>query len=153
MSYVDRHLLAGESVTYRTRLHWKVYSIPLLLAVAVLLPLGIWALSSEHKALALIPLGLALALMAGPYLQRRCSEFAVTNKRVIIKLGVLSTRSIELLLTKIEAIAVTQSLAGRMLGYGEIVVTGSGGTTEDFAGIQAPLEFRQAVQAATENKP
>ena len=153
MSYVDRHLLAGESVTYRTRLHWKVYSIPLLLAVAVLLPLGIWALSSEHKALALIPLGLALALLAGPYVQRRCSEFAVTNKRVIIKLGVLSTRSIELLLTKIEAIAVTQSLAGRMLGYGEIVVTGSGGTKEDFAGIQAPLEFRQAVQAATENKP
>jgi len=153
MSYVDRHLLAGESVTYRTRLHWKVYSIPLLLAVVVLLPLGIWALSSEHKVLALIPLGLASAALAGPYLQRRCSEFAVTNKRVIIKLGVWSTRSIELLLSKIEAIAVTQSLMGRMLGYGEIVVTGSGGTKEDFAGIQAPLEFRQAVQAATESKP
>src|SRR5947208_2253561 len=153
MSYVDRHLLGGESVTYRTRLHWKIYSIPMLVVLVALLPLAIWALTSERKALALIPLGLALALLAGPYLQRRSSEFAVTNKRVIIKLGFLSTRSIELLLPKIEAIAVTQSLMGRMLGYGEIVVTGSGGTSEDFAGIQAPLEFRQAVQAATENKP
>ena len=71
-------------------------------------------------------------------------------KRVILKLGVLSTRSVELLLPKIEGIAVTQSLPGRIFGFGEIVVTGSGGTQEAFASIQAPLELRQAVQAATE---
>jgi uncharacterized membrane protein YdbT with pleckstrin-like domain len=55
----------------------------------------------------------------------------------------------ELLLSKIEGITVTQSLSGRVFGYGEIVVTGSGGTQEPFDSIQAPLDFRQAVQAAT----
>jgi uncharacterized membrane protein YdbT with pleckstrin-like domain len=151
MSYVDRHLLAGEVVTYRTRLHWKVYGLPVVLVAAVLLPLAIWAARSETRAIALLPAGVALVVLAVAWLRRRSSEFAVTNKRVIIKLGVLNTRSIELLLPKIEGIEVIQSLAGRLFGYGQIIVTGSGGTKEPFEGIQAPLDFRQAVQAATDS--
>ncbi|HEV8613823.1 MAG TPA: PH domain-containing protein [Gemmatimonadales bacterium] len=150
MSYVDRHLLPGETVSYRTRLHWNLYVLPVLVVLFLLVPLTILALSSATKLLALLPAGAALFVLAVPYLRRKSSEFAVTNRRVIIKLGVFSTRSIELLLPKIEAIAVTQSLGGRLFGYGEIVVTGSGGTHEPFARIQAPLEFRQAVQAATD---
>jgi uncharacterized membrane protein YdbT with pleckstrin-like domain len=151
MSYIDQHLLKGETVTYRTRLHWKVLLLPMLLTVVVFLPLAIWALTSERKLLALIPFSAALVALTGAHLYRVSSEFAVTNKRVIVKAGMLSTRSIELLLSKIEGISVTQSLSGRMFGFGEIVVTGSGGTRERFAGIQSPLEFRQAVQAATDD--
>jgi uncharacterized membrane protein YdbT with pleckstrin-like domain len=150
MGYVDRHLLPGERVLYRTRLHWKLYAGPALLTLLVLLPLGILALSSEHRWLAVLPAAVALLLLLIAFIRRRTSEFAVTTKRVILKLGVLNTRSVELLLPKIEGIAVTQSLAGRLFGFGEIVVTGSGGTQEPFASIQAPLELRQAVQAATE---
>jgi uncharacterized membrane protein YdbT with pleckstrin-like domain len=151
MSYVDRHLLPGETVAYRTRLHWKVYLLPGFLVLLVLLPLAILALSSDLKILALLPAVAALAVIGLAWLRRRGSEFAVTNKRVIIKLGVLTTRSIELLLTKVEGIAVEQSLSGRIFGYGGIVVTGSGGTKEPFEGIQSPLDFRQAVQAATDS--
>ncbi|HEV8357788.1 MAG TPA: PH domain-containing protein [Gemmatimonadales bacterium] len=150
MSYVDRHLLSGEAVTYRTRLHWKVYLLPALLTLVVLLPLGVWAASSDTKVVALLPAAAAVVALGLAWLRRRSSEFAVTNKRVIIKLGVLTTRSIELLLPKIEGIEVGQTLAGRMFGYGAIIVTGSGGTKELFDGIQAPLDFRQAVQAATD---
>jgi uncharacterized membrane protein YdbT with pleckstrin-like domain len=150
MGYIDRHLLPGEQVLYRTRLHWKLYVGPVLLILPVLLPLGILALSSEHSWLALLPAAAALLLLLIAFIRRRTSEFAVTTKRVILKLGVLNTRSVELLLAKIEGITVTQSLAGRLFGFGEIVVTGSGGTQEPFASIQAPLELRQAVQAATE---
>jgi uncharacterized membrane protein YdbT with pleckstrin-like domain len=151
MSYVDRHLLPGETVSYRTRLHWKVYLLPGFLVLLVLLPLTILALSSDLKILALAPALAALGVTAFAWLRRRGSEFAVTNKRVIIKLGVLTTRSVELLLPKVEGIAVEQSLAGRVFGYGGIVVTGSGGTKEPFEGIQSPLDFRQAVQAATDS--
>ena len=87
----------------------------------------------------------------GSYDQWWIDEYVITNKRVIIKLGVLNTRSIELLLPKVEGIEVTQSLTGRLFGYGEIIVTGSGGTKELFEGIQTPLDFRQAVQAATDS--
>ncbi len=150
MGYIDRHLLSGERVIYRTRLHWKLYVGPSLLVLLVLLPLAIWALSSERPVLALLPAVAAVLVLLIAFIRRRTSEFAVTNKRVILKLGVLNTRSVELLLAKIEGISVTQSLAGRLFGFGQIVVTGSGGTQEPFASIQAPLELRQAVQAATE---
>ena len=150
MSYIDKQLLPGEAVTYRTRLHWKVYVGPALLVLLVLLPLVILALSTAHPALAAIPGLAAIVVLLQALIRRRTSEFAVTTKRVILKLGVMNTRSVELLLGKIEGISVTQSLAGRLFGFGGIVVTGSGGTQEPFNGIQAPLAFRQAVQAATE---
>jgi uncharacterized membrane protein YdbT with pleckstrin-like domain len=152
MSYVDRHLLSGETVTFRTRLHWKLYCLPGLVVVVVLAPLTVLALNSTTKLLALLPAVAALVILAVPFLKRRSSEFAVTTKRVIIKLGVLNTRSVELLLPKIEGITVSQSLGGRLFGYGQIVVIGTGGTQEPFPGIQAPLDFRQAVQAATDGK-
>ena len=150
MGYIERHLLPGEQVTYRTRLHWKLYVWPLLLVLLVLVPLTILALSSTHPILAVLPALAALILLLVAFVKRRTSEFAVTNKRVILKLGVLNTRSVELLLPKIEGITVTQSLPGRLFGFGAIVLTGSGGTQEPFTGIQAPLQFRQAVQAATD---
>ncbi|HEY8061335.1 MAG TPA: PH domain-containing protein [Gemmatimonadales bacterium] len=149
MSYIDRHLLPGEVVVYRTRLHWKLFVAPVLVSL-VMAALAIWALSADRRVWAIPPLVIALVLLLSAWIQRRNSEFAVTSKRVIIKLGVITTRSMELLLSKIEGITVTQSLMGRMFGYGEIVVTGSGGTQEPFDSIQSPLDFRQAVQAATE---
>lgn len=149
MSYIDRHLLPGEVVTYRTRLHWKIFVVPVL-GCLVLVALALWAMSADRKPLAIPPVVIALILLLAAWIRRRSSEFAVTNKRVIIKLGVATTRSMELLLPKIEGITVTQSLWGRMFGFGEIVVTGSGGTQEPFDGIQSPLDFRQAVQAATD---
>lgn len=151
MSYITRHLLPGEQVTYRTQLHWKLYVGPALLVLLVLLPLAILALSSSTSQwLAIPPLVAALVILLIPLIQRKSSEFAVTNKRVIFKLGVLTTRSVELLLPKVEGIAVTQSMAGRIFGFGAIVVSGSGGTQEPFRDIQSPLAFRQAVQAAAE---
>ncbi len=149
MSYIDAHLLPGEAVTYRTRLHWKVYLTPFFFSLLICLPLVVFALNSTNRLLAWIPAALGLLAWIKPWLERHSSEFAVTNRRVIIKVGFFNTRSVELLLSKIEAIAVNQSIGGRMLGFGEIVVTGSGGTEERFDHIQAPLEFRQAVQAAT----
>ena len=150
MSYVEQHLLNGEKVTFQTHLHWRVYVVPLLLSLLIFVPLTYLAAISEHKAIVLLPLAGIGLLVLVPWLQRRSSEFAVTNKRVIVKIGVLSTRSVELLLPKVEGITVNQGLVGKLLGYGEIVITGSGGTKEPFAGIQAPFEFRRAVQAATD---
>jgi uncharacterized membrane protein YdbT with pleckstrin-like domain len=150
MSYIDRNLLEGEQIVFRTRLHWLLFLGPALLTVGVLLPLAWLAGRSSASALAAVPLGLgALALLAA-YVRRQSSDFAVTNKRVMMKVGVLRTRSIELLLGKIEAISVDQGILGRIFGYGDIVLTGSGGTREPFTGIQAPLDFRRAVQTVTD---
>ena len=113
-------------------------------------PLFFLATTATNRAVALLPL-IAIGLLFGAaYLQRRFSEYAVTNKRVIVKIGVLQTRSLELLLGKVEGITVTQGLGGKLLGYGQIVITGTGGTKELFSGIQSPFDFRRAVQSATD---
>src|SRR5262249_35822211 len=139
MSYIDSHLLTNERVAFRTQLHWKVFIAPLLVAVFIWLPATIGLLMTQRfKVYALIPVAIALIGLAVAWLRRQTSEFAVTNRRVIVKLGVLSTRSFELLLPKVEGIAVNQGLMGKMFGYGDIVVTGSGGTKEIFTGIQNP---------------
>ena len=150
MSYIDGNLLDGEQVVYRTRLHWLLFLGPMLFIVAVLLPLD-WVLaSSTWRGYAWIPLAVGALLLLGAIVKRQSSDFAVTNKRVMMKVGVFHTRSIELLLHKIEAIAVEQSLIGRIFGYGDIVITGTGGTQEPFSRIQAPLAFRRAVQSVTD---
>ena len=150
MSYVTKNLLQGETIAFRTKLHWKLFIVPALIVCLVLLPLTYLAVTSDTKPLVLLPLMVALVVLFPAYIQRFSSEFAVTNKRIIMKVGVLTTRSYELLLSKIEGIAVTQPLLGKLFGYGSIVVTGSGGTQEPFANIQRPLEFRRAVQAVTD---
>jgi uncharacterized membrane protein YdbT with pleckstrin-like domain len=155
MSYIDGNLLAGEQVVYRTRLHWLLFTTPVLFTVIVLLPsawlmfTGTWN-NGFWSRYAWIPVVLALLILLATYIKRQSSDFAVTNKRVMMKVGVFNTRSIELVLNKVEAIAVNQSLMGRIFGYGDIVVTGSGGTKEAFSKIQGPLAFRRAVQSVTD---
>ena len=150
MSYVSRNLLAGEKVVYRTRLFWLLLAWPVLFLIVATVPIAWLASTDQWNDLAWIPLAVAVLILLGAIIKRQSSDFAVTNKRVLMKVGVFSTRSTELFLNKIEAIAVHQSLAGRMLHYGDIVITGSGGTHEEFHDIQSPLTFRRAVQTVTD---
>jgi membrane protein YdbS with pleckstrin-like domain len=145
MSYVEEHLLPGEEVIYRASLHWTVLVTPILTAV-LLLAIGavlVYGWSVWGWAVAL----LALVPLAWAYISYTSSEFAVTNKRVVIKVGWVQRSTVEILLSKVEAIGVDQGLAARMLGYGTITVTGTGGTDERFARLAEPLEFRRQVQA------
>jgi uncharacterized membrane protein YdbT with pleckstrin-like domain len=71
---------------------------------------------------------------------------AVTNKRVLIKTGLIRRHSLETLLSKIESIGVAQSILGRILGFGTIVISGTGGSKEPFHKIADPMQFRRRVQ-------
>jgi uncharacterized membrane protein YdbT with pleckstrin-like domain len=150
MSYIDGNLLEGERVVFRTRLHWMMLVGPLFFLLVMLLPVAWLHLQQQWTNWVLIAPAVGLVVLLAAIIRRQSSDFAVTTKRVMMKTGVFTTRSVEILLSKIEAIAVHQSLGGRMLGYGDIVVTGSGGTEEAFSSIQAPLDFRRAVQSVTD---
>src|SRR5262245_29823320 len=103
MSYVDDNLLAGESVVYRTRLHWAALLGPAV-ATSFFLLLYIVSRGGPWLLLAVIA-GLTLLARFAGY---KAAEFAVTNKRVVLKVGILRRRSVELLLSKVEAIGVDQ---------------------------------------------
>jgi uncharacterized membrane protein YdbT with pleckstrin-like domain len=149
MSYVDSQLLSDEKVLHRSKLHWQVYLFPGFFS-GILVLSSIGAFAGGNPVFGLCMLIVAAIIFLFPFLNRLSSEFAVTTKRVIFKVGIISTRTVELLHSKVESISVNQGLLGKMLGYGNIMVTGSGGTKETFKGVEAPLEFRRAVQAATE---
>jgi uncharacterized membrane protein YdbT with pleckstrin-like domain len=148
MSYLDDHLLTDERIVYRARLHWIIFGVSIAV-VALGLVLAIVLQSTQHDywylGMALAGIGLLLAI--GPAIRYLSSEFAVTDKRVLAKHGFIERESIETLLTKIEAIGVDQGIIGRMLDYGSITITGTGGTEESFPRISRPLEFRRQIQS------
>ncbi len=152
MSYVEKHLIPNETVLYFTRLSRIVY-LKAVLVLLIGIGFAVWAAQGLDRdnplyvvAGLVFLVGLTLFLFA--YIRRLSSEFAVTDKRVIIKVGLVSRRSIEILLTKVEAITVDQTLLGRIFGYGSITIIGTGGTHELFHLIGDPLEFRRQSQIA-----
>ena len=149
MSYVKNNLLPNERVTYWAKLHWIIYVWPItlsLVAVAVAALVGAAGIHGGWIASAVVA-GIALVSCLPPAIDSLSSEFAVTNTRVLIKVGLIRRHSLELLLQKVEGIGVDQTFAGRILGYGTITVTGTGGTRESFQRISRPREFRRQVQA------
>ena len=148
MSYLDDHLLTGERIVYRAKLHWTIF---LTSIIVVLLGIGLGILlqlvepAYAYAGAALAGVGLLLAI--GPAIRYISSEFAVTDKRVLGKVGFIERESDETLLSKIEAIAVDQGVIGRILGFGTVMITGTGGTQESFPRISEPLEFRRQIQS------
>jgi uncharacterized membrane protein YdbT with pleckstrin-like domain len=160
LSYVEQHLIPGESIQYQTKLHWIVMLghavIAILLALlAIAIPI-IWASleakTKGHSVPGAVYLFALLCFLIGGtlflvgLLRRRATEMAVTNKRVIVKTGIADRRTVEILLSRIESVAVEEPALGRLLGFGTVTVRGTGGTPEVFEKIYHPLEFREQVQ-------
>ena len=87
-----------------------------------------------------------LTLFIAPLIDRYSDEFDITNKRVVVKTGVIKRNTLEMNLNKIESVNVDQSILARMLGYGTITIIGTGGTHETFRNIANALEFRKLFQ-------
>jgi len=117
-AYVNNNLIRGEVVVYETTYHWIIFF--------------------SLKAL--------ITLFISPLMDRWTDEFAITNKRIIIKTGLISRRTIELNLSKIESVNVDQSIFGRILGFGSVQIVGTGGTRETFTNINNPITFRKRFQ-------
>jgi uncharacterized membrane protein YdbT with pleckstrin-like domain len=145
MAYVEDHLLPNEQVVYRAHLHKFVYLWPFVIAI-ILIAVAYIAFLYSMYSIAAVSLAAALIPLIWAQIVYSSSEFAVTNKRVIIKVGFIQRRTLETLLSKVEGIEVNQSFLARMFDFGTITVTGTGGTREQFANISAPLEFRRQVQ-------
>jgi len=162
MSYVEKHLIEGETIIYETRRHWIVLVVPVLLGLLFgLTGVAMFVLSGRttpdqtlaHESLTVVGaafLVIALIFIARGILMRNATEMTVTNKRVFVKVGLAARRTIELLLSRVESIGVEESVMGRMLGYGRVIVHGTGGTPEVFNMIAHPLEFRTQVQQQIE---
>jgi len=165
MGYVDRNLVPGETLLYRTRHHWLVLMGPFFGGLLLLVPgialmaeaiatrdsagLAVGSATISPKVMVVSGVVLVVAaviIFSYGVAKRNATEMAVTNRRVLIKTGMTSRRTLDLMLSRVESIGVEETAAGRVLGYGSVVVRGTGGTPEPFLMIAHPQEFRRAVQ-------
>lgn len=157
MGYVEKYLLSGETVAYRTRPHWIVSAKPLagvlLLLAAALAGLALIGTKLRpdettrvYTYIGLVGLLLALIAYIVPLIKRRSVECIVTNQRIIIKTGILRHKTTEMFLNRVESVSVDQSVWGRMLNYGNLTLHGAGGTPEPFNRIAKAREFQREVQ-------
>lgn len=152
MGYVESALLPGEMVKYRAKLHWNIYLLAIALFISGIVPF-VWGFVlgvHDTTGLTIVVIGAVLlfaAVWAGinSLLKSKSSEFVVTDRRVIIKVGLISRRTLEMNSSKIENISIDQTITGRIFDYGTIEISGTGGTKETFSNIAAPMEFKKAA--------
>jgi hypothetical protein len=161
---VERNLIAGEDVVFQTNHHWVVMLKSFLTGMVLDLAgiAGLVYLLSRHDLTGNSRnaglLAAAVAVIVGSLLtlygtmKRNATEMVVTNKRVIVKTGLLQRNTFEMLLSRIESIGVQEPVMGRMLGYGTVILRGVGGTPDEFDLIAKPLEFRSHVQEQIEKE-
>ena len=153
MKYVERVLQPDERLIYATSLHWQIYLravVLFVLALVALVASGTVADSGRGLALEAVAAALAaLAVIAALHalIRRATTELAVTDRRVIYKCGVLQRHTMEMNRSKVETVGVDQSILGRLLGYGTVVVRGTGGSFEPIQIIGEPLTFRNHITA------
>jgi len=143
VSYIDETLLPDEHVVYRTALHWIIFLRPVFV---ILVGLALLIAFRKVPLVGAPVLLLGVLLLIAPLVAYWGTEFGVTNKRMIVKVGFIRRRTLELLLRQVEALSVEQSLSGRMLDYGTITLSGTGGIREVFHRVREPLELRRRIQ-------
>ena len=116
--YVEAGLNQNEKIVYEGHLHWIIF----------------------------FSLEALLTLFVSPWIQKISNEYAITNRRVIIKTGFISRYTYEMPHAKVESISVNQSILGRIFGYGDLIIIGTGGSREPFTTVADPLVFRRKFQ-------
>jgi hypothetical protein len=141
-------LQTDERPLYKTTIHWIVLIGPVLgslLSLIFIVPIGMIASWKGHY-WAWLLLAIPVALLATAAIAVKTSELVITDRRVLIKVGFIQRQTFEMFISKIESVAVAQGMIGRMLDYGTVEIRGTGGSSESFATIAAPLQFRDAIQ-------
>lgn len=130
MRYIDASLAPGEVILQRGR--WPA-----------IFWFGAWA--------ALILLGIIVVgvfIFLGMAIRMWTTDFAVTNRRVVLKRGWLNRRTNEIAVESVEGVTLNQSVWARIFGYGRVVVTGTGEACIVFPPMADPVAFRRAIETA-----
>jgi len=141
MGYIEDHLISGEKIVLMAKRHWIVFAWPVILAFLALL-----SLANQSIEFGGVFLLLAGIVSVPSFIDYATSEFGITNRRVLVKVGFIRRHSLEMLLTKVEGVSIEQGILGRIFDYGMIVITGAGGTRGTFEKVAVPFEFRRLVQ-------
>lgn len=150
-AFLRKALAPDETLLFEARPHLSCYRHALFVPLAGLfISIALFILYAESPLLALIGLG-GFAIGWLEWLAVSCTQCIITDKRIICKTGVLTTQILELKNAKIEAITLSQSFLGKLLGYATLTFSGTGSTHVQFRCISRPFAAKQAADAAIAN--
>lgn len=164
MAYVEKILLPDERIIYAATLHWVIYLHGLLITASagfvghfskIFLSIafgdqlaGQFAKPVSAISMVVVLVGALLLLFA--YLRQTSTEIVVTNKRLIAKYGIVSRATFEILVNRITGANFDQSVMGRMMGFGTVLVHGAGGEISPIDNVADPQLFYRALVSVLE---
>lgn len=146
MGYIDKNLLPQEQIIFRTRKHLIIFLYPFVLAgISVLATIYMYHNALLAKLL-WVPWFVAFVMGFVVWLNYITSDFAVTDKRVMMREGFFYRHSNEIRISTISQVNVDQSLIGQMLGYGTVSIK-TFGAFDVYPIISKPVVFQKVVNA------
>jgi hypothetical protein len=131
MAYIDSMLASGERPIRRDHQHWFVlvadsrYGILAIVAAVLLIVLKLSARTTGplDSLIGIVVAALVvggLAYIGWQILRWRAEEYVVTTRRVLQLEGVVNKRVLDSSLEKINDAVLTQSIFGRVFGFGDL---------------------------------
>lgn len=157
MDNFDIILEKDEKVIFETRLHWIFFKTSLssvlfgLIVLAVLQTVDFFSgtiffgLSIRNVMQAFVFVFVSIGAIDS-YLNYKSSSYMITSKRVIVSHGWIIKNMRDILLSRIEGVQVRQTIAGRFLNYGSIVIYGMGTCVDRLPLTPDPFGFRSVLQ-------
>ncbi|MCD6048247.1 MAG: hypothetical protein K0S08_1894 [Gammaproteobacteria bacterium] len=147
MSNIDASLMPSEQWLDQSELHWIIFVWPVFVSIAIT-----FFMLHQHFLFLLNYVGIAIIiyLFADVLIRYMGTAYALSTGRVILQRGLFFRRTWDVPLTRVESVQMQQSLLGKILGYGDIIVNGVGGDQLVFSTIENPQSFRQKILTSIE---
>ena len=157
--YVESTLAGGERIVHRANLNWTYSFFPVLwfaLGVAPIVMLALIQFGAgvpyAELTIAWIFAGLGVFvgawILIGHLIMLWTTEIVVTSFRFVYKTGLISRKTQEVSLNKIEEITLTQSVWGRLFGYGQLILRGTGVGIIELPNLDDPIHVRKIIENA-----
>ena len=142
--YTKDSLLDGEKIICSATWSGIQFVLPILMILLGIILLIAGADDNDSLLAVGIPiLILGILILILLVWIRKTNEIVITNKRIIVKSGIIIRAAFELKIEMLESINVYQGILGRIFGYGMVMVCGVGASRQRVFYINDPLEFRQ----------
>ena len=144
MGYIEKNLMNGEQIVYEARQHWIIYLKPFLL---LLIAIGLFVIPTKDMALLMqVCMSVVLLVVAAIWAVNIYGgrKYILTNRRLILKRGILRRESTDLVLRRCEGVSISQTILGRMLNYGDVNVS-TGEVANKFVQIENPVQFSSQI--------
>jgi hypothetical protein len=173
MLYVQQSLSPGEELVHIGHFHW-MYTLNALMGIfwgvvgcVLTMALAMYVqghfghgfvsqdwigkVREVHPAIrlsAFIEILIGIMYFAQRMVIRATTEVAVTTSRIIYKRGLVARYVGEMSIDRIEGVNVLQTIMGRILNYGRLMIRGMGVGEVILPTLADPITFRKAIEKA-----